>query len=431
MVVVARTLAPGGAAPPGGMTGPGSEVTPRRAGRHVVLRVPEVDAGTVETSIRLGRIAGITVGLNWSVLVIAGLLCWGLAADTLPYYAEGYGPAAYWTAAVVAVGLFFASLVAHEFGHSLVARHHGVVVREITLWMLGGVAKLEGQSGRAADELRIAVAGPAVSVALGVTSGILAGGLELAGAPTLIVAVPAWLASINIILAVFNLIPAFPTDGGRVLRALLWLRSGDQLAATRTAASVGRMAGWGMVGLGVLLTTGGGGVGGVWFALIGLFLVFASGMEATMTEEQLLLGGLRVADVMTPHPITAPADLSVHDLLEHYVLRHHVSAYPLVDEWGAPVGLVTLAHVRRVPPGARQEVAARQVATPLEAVPCAGPGDAFADLLPRLASVPEGRALVLDRGRLVGIVSLADVRRAVDLAGLAREEGAALAPRVR
>lgn len=212
---------------------------------------------------------------------------------------------------MIAALLFFASLLTHELAHSVVARRAGVEVKEITLWMLGGVAKLGGEADDPNDELAIAVAGPMTSFALGLGFSVIGTSLTLAGAPELVVAVPSLLGGLNIVLAVFNLLPAFPMDGGRVLRAALWRHHGDKLRATRTAAAAGRVLGSALIGLGIVMVMGGVAVSGVWMAFIGLFVLFASTVESTQSEQTELLGGVRVGEVMTPHPITAPARVSV------------------------------------------------------------------------------------------------------------------------
>lgn len=372
----------------------------------------------METSVRLGRVAGIDIGINWSVVVIAWLICYGIASDALPTAAPGYATGAYWAVGAGAAVLFFSSLLLHELGHSLVARRHGVNVREITLWMLGGVAKLEGESPTPEAELRIAAAGPAVSMVLGVVFLGLAASLEVVGASDLFVAALGWLGSINILLAVFNLMPAFPTDGGRLLRAWLWRRSGDHTQATRTAARVGTSAGWGLVFLGILALTGGGGIGGIWLAMIGLFLVFASNAEATLVEQQHLLEGLLVGHVMTPSPITAPADITVQELLDRYVLHHHVSSYPLLDGDGRLVGIATLRDIRRVTPADRPRVPVRRVATRRAEMVVATASDPMSELLPKLVGNPVGRAVVMDGDHVRGIVSLSDVTRALEARAL-------------
>jgi Zn-dependent protease len=380
-------------------------------------------------TIRFGRIAGISVGINWSVVVIAALVTWGLASQTLPELSPGHPTAAYWAVAAGASVLFFTSLLAHEMGHSLVARRHGVEVEAITLWMLGGVAKLRGGASSAADELKITAVGPAVSVAIAVVSGALALGLGAVGTPELLVTGLAWLAGINLLLAVFNLVPAFPLDGGRILRAVLWSAWSDQLRATRAAAAVGRTFGYGFVALGLLAAAGGAGVSGVWLAFIGLFLTFASTAEAAQTEQETLLRGLLVRDVMTPDPVTAPAGITVDELIDRYVLRAHVSAFPVVDDDRRLQGLVTLDRVRSLDASRRSTATVGLVASPLAQVAVASPDEPANALISRLALSPDRRALVVDRGRLVGIVSSTDITRALEVRSLThRPTGGAPAP---
>jgi Zn-dependent protease len=218
------------------------------------------------SSIRLGRIFGIPVALDWSLLVIAGLLTVSLAADQLPAEFPGQPAGAYWIVGLVAAGLFFASVLAHELAHSLVARRHGVEVDGITLWMLGGVAKLGGESPTAGAELRIASAGPATSIGLAALFGVTAYTASALGAPGLLGSALAWLALINGILSVFNLIPAAPLDGGRILASLLWFHHGNRHRAVASAARVGVVFGWLLVGLGGVGWLVGFGFGSLWCA---------------------------------------------------------------------------------------------------------------------------------------------------------------------
>jgi Zn-dependent protease len=185
----------------------------------------------VTASLRFGRIAGIPVGASWSALLIAGLIAWSLAGSVLPAEVPGLAPAACWLAGLAGAGLFLGSLLAHEVGHALVARRAGLRVRGITLWLLGGVALLEDEPATPGDELRVALVGPAVSLALAVAFGLVAVAGSLLARPTAVVFVLAWLAVGNAALAVFNLLPAAPLDGGRVLRGLLWRRHGSRVRA--------------------------------------------------------------------------------------------------------------------------------------------------------------------------------------------------------
>ncbi|MEM9614512.1 MAG: site-2 protease family protein [Actinomycetota bacterium] len=229
-------------------------------------------------SLRFGSINGITIGVHWTIAIVAALFTLALSGGVLPAFAPGYTSGAYMVMALVTAVLFFASIVAHELGHSLVAQRNGIGVSGITLFALGGVAKLESDPKDAGSAARIALAGPAVSVAIGVgglVAGVLAGAL---GLPTLVAAGLAWLGIINLGMAVFNMIPALPLDGGRTLQAYLWHRSGDRDVATISAAKLGRFLGWAMIAFGLWQFLNGG--AGLWFALIGWFVTAGARAEA-------------------------------------------------------------------------------------------------------------------------------------------------------
>ena len=370
----------------------------------------------MDDSIKLGRIAGISVGVNWSLLLVFWLITWALAGQRFPDEFPGHGRGAYWTAATSTAILFYASLLAHEMGHALVARSKGVRVEGITLWLFGGVAKLDREASTARDELRIAIIGPLVSLGAALVFGVLALGADAAGAPELVVGALAWLSVINVMLAVFNLVPAAPLDGGRVLRAILWRRWNDQTRATVAASRAGRVFGYTLIALGLLEFAAGAGVGGLWFVFLGWFILNAARAEEQHVLLRGALGDLRVRDVMSSSPVVAPDWLTVDAFLEEHVFRNHFSAFPVESFAGALTGLVTLARLKTVPAGDRRRVQVRDVACPLAEVPVVAPDALLLDLLPRLSRFADGRALVLDDGRLVGIVSRSDVARAVELA---------------
>ena len=245
----------------------------------------------MQDSVRLGKISGIPIGLHWSIALIAGLFAFTLAGTVLPAAVGGASVAAYWAVALVTTAALLASIVAHELGHSIVAQNNNVGVSGITLFALGGVAKLESEPKDAGAAGRIALAGPAVSVVIGLGSlavGAIAGAF---GLPALAVAGLTWLGIINLVMAVFNMIPALPLDGGRALQALLWHRNGDRHRATIRAARLGRYAGWGLVAFGLWQFLSGG--AGLWTALIGWFIVTsakAEGFRARMQLERERLG---------------------------------------------------------------------------------------------------------------------------------------------
>jgi Zn-dependent protease len=367
-------------------------------------------------SLRLGRIAGIPIGASWSVLLIAGLVAWSLAGGLLPGLVPGLAPSAYWLAALVATGLFLGSLLAHEVGHALVAQRAGLRVRSITLWLFGGVAQLEEEPASPRDDLRVAIVGPAISLALAVGFGVAAAGLALLGAPTLAVAVVGWLAVGNVALAVFNLIPAAPLDGGRVLRALLWRRHGNRTRAAVTAATAGQVAGGVLMAYGLLGVFTGWGIGSLWTVLIGWFLLGAARQEREQTVVLDGMAGLRVGDVMTPAQTLAPAWFTVDAFLRDHVAAWRPggapTAFPLRSFEGQPAGVVTVAALESVPPSQRHVVRAGDVAVPAWAVAVTRPDEPVARLVGRLRG-GSGIAVVVVGGELVGVVTRDDIARAV------------------
>jgi Zn-dependent protease/predicted transcriptional regulator len=372
----------------------------------------------MEESLRLGRLFGVRIGVNWSVLVIFTLILVLLAGGRFPLVAPDRSPVVYAVAGLVAAVVFFASLLAHELSHALVARRNGVEVEGITLWMFGGVARLQGEAPSPAAELRIAGVGPLVSLALAGAFGASAWlASELAG-EGLTLEVLRWLAIINLALAVFNLAPASPLDGGRILRALLWWRRGDRTSAALTAARAGRLFGFLLVGLGLVELMLVPGIGGLWLVLIGFFIANAAATEGTYAQVQAGLAGLRVADVMTAAPVVLPQHLSVEQAVDAYLLPNRFSSFPLVDPDGRPTGLLTLTQIKAVPREAWATTSVQRIAAPLASVAVAAPLESLLDVLPRLRDAADGRVLVIADGRVVGIVSPTDITRVLDRAAL-------------
>ena len=369
--------------------------------------------------ISLGRIAGIRVGINASVFVIVAVLVIGLATGRLPATYPGRSVAAYVGAAIAAAVLFLASLLAHELAHALVARRNGIEVESIVLWLLGGVAQLRGEPKTPGADFRIAIIGPLTSVGLATVFGIAAGGLAWLGAGGLPVGVLAYLAATNAMLAAFNLIPAAPLDGGRVLRAALWRWRGNRHTAAVNAARAGRILGFILIAIGILQVVTGAGLGGLWLALIGWFVVSAAAAEEQQARLSGRLAGVTVAQVMTARPLSLDGNLTVEDFVGQVALTHRFSTYPLVGPDGRLTGLVTLNRVRAVSPGERATTRLWEIACAPAEVPTAGPGDALVELLHRMHGCADGRAVVIDdAGRVIGVVSPGDVARAVAQADL-------------
>ena len=362
------------------------------------------------------------IGAHWSTLFVLALFATLLATTELPATAPGYPTAAYWVVALLLAGVFLASILAHELAHAEVARHHGVQVDSITLWLLGGIARLHEHARDPDTELRVALAGPAMSFVIGVASGALAAAVYAMGGPGLVVGALSWLAMVSVLLTVFNLLPGAPLDGGRVLTALLWRRTGDERAARRRSARIGQVLGQVLIGVGIVDMLVGSGVGGLWLVFLGWFLMTAARGEETQLQLTGALDGVGVADVMTPRPVAARHGSSIADFLAHESLDTRGSSFPIVDEHGRIRGLVTLRRVRGVPPERWATTAVDDVALPLDELWTATPDEKLLDVLAR-GRGGDGRIVVLDGGQVVGIVSPTDVTQAVQRLGLQADLG--------
>ena len=372
-------------------------------------------------SIRLGRILGIRVGMNWSLLVVFWLISWSLAGAQLPSEHPGYAVIEYWIAGVTTAFVFFVSLLAHEMAHALMARRDKVEVEGITLWLFGGVARIRGDAASSRSEMRITIVGPLTSLVIAGVFVAAGGWVEAAGGPEILAGVLGWLGRINAMLAVFNMIPAFPLDGGRVLRAWLW-RTRDKLSATRIAARVGQGFGYLLIGAGIFQVLSATRLGGVWLMFLGWFVMSAAKAELAHVALRATLADIRVDQVMTPAPVAAPDWLSVESFIDQFPLRHGSSAFPLVGVDGKPSGLVSVARVEEVPSQERARKRVAEIAVPLDQVGVGHPEEPLTDLLDRMPSESAGRGLVVDGdGRLVGIVTSSDVERALTAARLSRD----------
>ena len=354
-------------------------------------------------SLRLGRIAGVAVGCNWSLLVVAAFLAFGLAGGRLPAEAPGYPRAAYALAGALTAVVFLAGVLAHELSHALVARREHLEVDGIVLWLMGGYTKVNGESPDPGAELRISGAGPLVSLLIGLAFGLVAVGGHWLGVGHLWVATVEWLAVINVALAIFNLLPGAPLDGGRVLHAGLWRLSGDRLRATRTVGRTGQVLGALILGLGAAeLLTGGSGGDALWLGLVGWFLMVAAKAEQGQAQVTQALQGIRVGDLMAPWPMVGPGWLTVQAFYDSYVVKSPQPAWP-VEQWGGGLaGLVPVAALRAVPPAERWRVRAVDLAIPMSRLATARPEEPAVDLYQRMGELGAEWALVYDAGRLIG-----------------------------
>lgn len=370
----------------------------------------------MNATIPLGRWLGVPVGLHWSVLLTVALIATTLAESVLPDLDPGATRTACWVAGVVISVVFFASLVAHELAHTIVARRHGIAVDSITLWLLGGVSRFTDEPTEPGVELRLSAAGPATSLVLGVGWWILAVLLAWIGLPELWVGSLLWLAFINLVLAVFNMLPAFPLDGGRVLRSLLWRRT-DRTEATRVAVLVGRGFAFGLVGLGVLLVFGGALVSGVWFMLLGWFIEVAGRMEQLASTERDLGSSITIEQLMVTPVATVDEQVTLDVFLHEHVLGRHHSAFPVMHD-GSVLGMIGLEDLRRVPMAQRAATTTGEIATPLFAVAVIDRDTTVAEAIAEMARLHSSRALVFDHGSLIGIVTNTDLVRALQVHAL-------------
>jgi Zn-dependent protease len=370
----------------------------------------------VDASVRLGRVAGIEVRLHWSLAIVFAFIVWTLAAQVLPSVVPDQPQSAYWLASTIAGLLFYVSLLSHEMGHALVARRLGVKVDGITLWLFGGVARLRGEAATPGMEAKIAIAGPLVSLTLAILFGAATFALDAASGPPLIEAGCAWLAGSNAILLIFNLIPAFPLDGGRLLRAWLWQRRGDRYRATSGAAWLGRMAAFLMIGIGLLQLFVQGALSGLWLVLLGWFVMSAARSEEAQVLMRGALRGLRVGDVMSRAPSMAPGWITVDEFLRSYVPGQSASVYPLKTFEGALDGLVTLSRLMQVPQEERHVRRVRDLGVGMDRIARATSTEPVTAVLDRFSVSDEGQMLVIDGGQLVGTLSAADLARTLGAA---------------
>jgi Zn-dependent protease len=365
------------------------------------------------SSIRIGRIFGVQIGIHPSWFVIFVVLAYAMAAGSLPRVYPGWDEALYWVAGGAISVLFFGSVLAHELSHAVAAQRFGLKVKDITLFIFGGAASLEGDPKRPRDEALIAAAGPVSSLAIGL---VLLGIGAVIGEPQL-EAILATLAFLNVTLGIFNLIPGFPMDGGRILHALLWRIRGDRNAATRSAAGVGRVFGYVLIAGGIFLIFQGANLfNGVWLALIGWFLSNAA--EATVAQMSIehALGGIKVSDVMEADPPSVSPNESVADLVNERLIRGGHRSFLVRYDDGGLAGIVTLDDVRRLPRENWEAARVTDIMTRYAELATIGP-EAGLEAALKLLQAREVNQLpvVADDGRtVVGLLTRAGILRLIE-----------------
>jgi Zn-dependent protease len=361
----------------------------------------------------LGTVKGVKIGLHASWLFIAALITLSLA-QRFRALNPSWASATAWAVALVTALLFFTSIVVHELSHAMVARARGVPVRAITLFALGGVAQIEKESADAKTEFWMGIVGPITSALIGAAclglAGVLAGppGAEAQPAAAALL----WLGYINLVLAAFNMIPGFPLDGGRVLRAAIWWRTGDAGKALRIATAVGQLVAYGLMGFGILQVFAGAGLGGLWLVLIGWFLVEAAQAARLQWMTTELLRDLRVSDVMARDCAAVAGGMDLRTFVDDHVLRSANRCY-VVEENGRVTGLLTPNEVKAVGRERWPAVAVRDAMRPLPQLRTVRPETPVSEALELMVREDVNQLPVAHNGRIDGVVTRSHVLQAV------------------
>ncbi len=351
---------------------------------------------------RIGKIAGIDIDIHVSWIIILVLLTVSLATGWFPQLYLRWSTASYWLIAFLSSLLLFVSVLLHELAHSLVARRRGLPVKSITLFIFGGVSNIEREPKTPGIEFQIAVVGPLTSLVIGVLCFLLQVPLRSSNSP--LEGILFYLAVTNILLGLFNLIPGFPLDGGRILRSIVWRLSGNLPQATRIASLSGQLIAYLFILLGIWLFFVGDLLDGIWFGFIGWFLLSAAQSANAQGMLTSVLRGVRVGEVMNPKPATVPADISLQQLVDAYFLPGGLR-YALVMQAEHLVGLITLSDIRHIPRDQWGQVPVSQAMIPLARLHVVTPQQSLSDVLPLMAGRDVNQVPVVDNGALVGILS--------------------------
>jgi Zn-dependent protease/CBS domain-containing protein len=352
-------------------------------------------------SIRLGKIAGIEIEINVSWIIVVVLITWSLATQFMVIY-PGWSTATYWIVGFVSAILLFVSVLLHELAHSLVARSRGLPVKSITLFIFGGVSNIEREPQSPGTEFWMAFVGPITSIVIGIIAFLLL--LPIIGSRSPLAAILNYLAITNILLGIFNLIPGFPLDGGRVLRSIIWKISGSLRTATRVASVMGEIVAFLFILAGIWLFFSGDIIGGFWIGFIGWFLLMAARTANSQVMLESMLRGVTVAEVMNPDPLTVPANITLQRLVDEYFLPRGLSA-AIVTQGDQFAGLITLNDIRRVPREQWTQTPVGMVMVPVDRLQVVSPTQSLNDVLPIITSQNVSLLPVVQNDRLVGVLS--------------------------
>jgi Zn-dependent protease/predicted transcriptional regulator len=353
-------------------------------------------------SLHLGRIAGIDIYINFSWLIIFVFLTWSLATGWFPQLYPGWSTATYWLVSLVAALLLFVSVLLHELAHSFVARARGLPVKNITLFIFGGVSNIQQEPTSPGVEFQMAVVGPAVSLLIGFVAFLLQ--LAVRGSNSPLQGIFFYLAVTNILLGIFNLIPGFPLDGGRVLRSIVWKASGSLRRATRVATIVGQIIAYLFILWGIWLFFNGNVLNGVWIGFIGWFLLSSAQSANSQVVLESMFRGVTVGEVMNTKPTTVPANISLQRLVDEYFLPYGLRS-ALVMQADQLAGLITLSDIRHVPREQWGQVPVGHAMVPLDRLHVVQPQQSLNEVLPLMAGRDVNQLPVVQNGVLVGVLS--------------------------
>lgn len=365
-------------------------------------------------SLVLGAIRGIPIRIHFTWLIIFGLLSWSLASGYFPQHYPDLPIAAYWVKAIIAALFLFASVLVHELMHALMAQRLRVPIAGITLFALGGVSEMTQEPPNPSAEFKIAIVGPLASLVLAGVFWVVWRALERPGTDPSFAAIALYLVGLNLVVAIFNMLPAFPLDGGRVLRAVIWGLSKNLKKATYWATRVGRVFAYILISLGAVSLFAGAGFQGIWMALIGFFLL--QGAQASYTQVALkeALAGIAVRDIMVKDAVSVPPNLNIKALIEGYFLTHGYGGFPVIDN-GQVLGIISLGDVKRVAPEEYERLTVREVMTALTDQMTISPEEEVPLALQRMSETGLGRLIVTERGRMLGLVTKTGLSRFLQL----------------
>lgn len=357
--------------------------------------------------IRLFKVFGIEISLDFSWFIIFFLVTWSLASGYFPFKYPFFAAGTYWVMGVLSSTLLFITVLMHELTHSVVANNNGLNIRGIKLFVFGGVAQLSHEPQSARVEFDVAIAGPICSFILHfIFKGIAS---LLGGGQSPVVAIFSYLAFINVFLGLINLIPAYPLDGGRVLRAFLWARTKNLRLATAIASNVGKFFAIFLIFNGFILTIRGE-LGGLWYVFIGMFLYGAAKMGYEHVLIRDALSGSSVRDVMSTHVVVVDSALALDKVVEDYFFKYHHSSFPVVE--GARIkGVLSLARIKEIPREKWPLTTAGDSAEPIRPDAVVSPRERTSNILSRLVEHELGHMLVMEEGRIIGIVTRVDVMK--------------------